>query len=162
MSEGTRADATSFDEAALGRILARHPARQAALLPILHDVVATFRYVPAEAVPLIATHINCTRAEVHGVVTFYEDFRERPPGRHVLRLCRAEACQAMGGDALALQAERLAGCPLGETRADGKLSLEAVFCLGLCAVAPSAMLDGKLYGRLDPATLKLMIGEVLT
>ena len=165
MVEETRADEgfedEGFDESAVRWILARHAARQSSLLPILHDVLDAFRYVPAEVVPIIADHLNLTRAEVHGVVTFYEDFRQHPPGRHVLRLCRSEACQSMGADALAIEAEELTGCAIGETTADGALSLEPVFCLGLCAVAPSAMLDGKPIGRLTVRRLEAMIAEVL-
>jgi formate dehydrogenase subunit gamma len=96
---------------------------------------------------LIAEALNITRAEVHGVISFYHDFRRTPAGRHVLKLCRAEACQAAGGDALAAHAEARLGMPMGTTAADGSVTLEPVYCLGLCAVAPSAMLDGRVVGR---------------
>src|SRR5690606_32044567 len=107
----------------------------------------------------IAQALNISRAEVHGVVTFYHDFRHAPAGRHVLKLCRAEACQAAGSDALAARAEARLGMPVGSTAPDGSVTLEAVYCLGLCATAPSAMLDGKLAGRLDEARLDALIAE---
>src|SRR4051794_27470311 len=103
-----------------------------ALLPILHALQDEFGYIDREAVPLIAEILNLSRAEVYGVLTFYHDFRRTPPPRHVLKLCRAEACQATGGDALAAYAEAKAGIALGNTSADGKISLEPVYCLGLC------------------------------
>ncbi len=121
------------------------------LLPILHDIQEEFGHVPPAALPVIAKGLNLTRAEVHGVVTFYHDYREAPAGRHVLKLCRAEACQSMGGDALAERLERELRIEFGETAADGSVTLEPVFCLGLCACAPAAMLDGKVIGRLDAA-----------
>ena len=130
-----------------------------ALLPILHDLQAAFGYIDAAAEPLIAETLNLTRAEVHGVVTFYHDFRRARAGAHVLKLCRAEACQSAGGEGLAARAEAALGVASGETTTDGQVTLEAVYCLGLCAVAPSAMLDGRLVGRLDDARLDDLIRE---
>src|SRR5437016_43750 len=109
-------------------ILATHGDRQDALLPILIDIQAAFGCVPEAAVPLVAEALNVTRAEVHGVVTFYHDFRREPAGRHVLKLCRAEACQAAGGDHLAARAERGLGVLLGATTPDGRVTLEATYC----------------------------------
>lgn len=129
------------------------------LMPILHDLQETFGCVPIEAEPLIAEKLNITRAEVHGVVTFYHDFRREPAGAHVLRLCRAEACQSAGGEALAARAEAALGVAPGETTPDGMVSLEAVYCLGLCALAPSAMIDGRLVGRLDEKRLDALVNE---
>jgi len=129
------------------------------LLQILHVLMAEFGYIDREVEPLIAEALNISRAEVHGVVTFYHDFREQPAGRHVLKLCRAEACQACGGDALAARAEARLGMKLGDTSADGRVTLEPVYCLGLCATAPSAMLDGRIVGRLDETRLDLLIAE---
>jgi formate dehydrogenase iron-sulfur subunit len=120
-----------------------------ALLPILHALQEVFGYVPDAAVTMVAEKLNLSRAEVHGVVTFYHDFRHRPAGRHIVKLCRAEACQAAGGEALATRAEARLGTATGMAAADGSCSLEAVYCLGLCATAPSAMIDGRVIGRLD-------------
>jgi formate dehydrogenase subunit gamma len=133
--------------------------REGPLLPILHALQDEFGYIEEAAEPLIAEALNITRAEVHGVVTFYHDFRREPAGRHVLKLCRAEACQAAGGDRLALRAEARLGVPMGETAADGSVTLEPVYCLGLCALAPSAMLDGRVVARLDETRLDALLAE---
>ena len=133
--------------------------REGPLLPILHALQEEFGYIDEAAEPLIAEALNLTRAEVHGVITFYHDFRRAPAGRHVLKLCRAEACQSAGGDALALQAEARLGVALGNTAADGSVTLEPVYCLGLCATAPSAMLDGRVVGRLDENRLDALLAE---
>jgi formate dehydrogenase subunit gamma len=130
-----------------------------ALLPILHALREEFGYIDEAAEPLIATALNRSRAEIHGVVTFYHDFRRAPAGRHVVKLCRAEACQAAGGDALAERAQARLGIALGETAADGRVTLEPVYCLGLCAVAPSAMIDGRVVGRLDEKRLDALVAE---
>ena len=130
------------------------------LLPILHALQEEFGYIDREAEPLIADILNLTRAEVHGVVTFYHDFRHAPPARHVLKLCRAEACQSTGGDKLAAHAEAKIGVSLGRATADGRVSLEPVYCLGLCAVAPSAMLDGRVIGRMDQEKLDALLAEI--
>jgi formate dehydrogenase subunit gamma len=140
-------------------IVRQHVNRPGATLPILHALQEAFGHVPEEAMPLIAHALNLSRAEVHGVVTFYHDFRREPPGRHVLKLCRAEACQAMGSDNLAARAEQRLGITLGETTLDGRITVEAVCCLGLCACAPSAMLDGEVIGRLDAARLDALLSE---
>jgi formate dehydrogenase subunit gamma len=129
-------------------------------LPILHAVQADFGYVPPEALPIIAKDLNITRAEAHGVMSFYHDFREKPAGRHVLKLCRAEACQAMGGDRVAAHAQKALGLDWHETSADGAVTLDPIFCLGLCACGPAAMLDGKLIGRLDEARIDAIIGDI--
>src|SRR5277367_2701919 len=131
-----------------------------ALLPILHALQEEFGYIDEAAEPLIAAALNRSRAEIHGVVTFYHDFRRAPAGRHVLKLCRAEACQAAGGDALAGRACEHLGLALGETAADGSVTLEPVYCLGLWAVAPSAMNDGRVVGRLDAQRLDALLAEV--
>jgi formate dehydrogenase subunit gamma len=148
-----------WDADAARSIIAGKQAMPGALLPILHALQEEFGYIDQAAEPLIAEILNLTRAEVHGVVTFYHDFRRTPPGRHVLKLCRAEACQAMGGDALAHYAEQKTGIALGNTSADGGISLEPVYCLGLCAVAPSAMFDGRVIGRLDTNKLDALVSE---
>ncbi|ANK87503.1 formate dehydrogenase gamma subunit protein [Rhizobium sp. N1341] len=129
------------------------------LLPILHQVQQEFGYVPQQALPVIAEELNLSRAEVHGVMTFYHDYRDHPAGRHVLKLCRAEACQSMGGDALAERIKALLGIDFHQTTLDGSVTLEAVYCLGLCACAPSAMLDGEVYGRLDDQMAAELVAE---
>ena len=129
------------------------------LLPILHEVQQEFGYVPEEAMPVIAEELNLSRAEVHGVVTFYHDYRDHPAGRHVLKLCRAEACQSMGGDALAERVKALLGIDFHQTTLDGGVTLEPVYCLGLCACAPAAMLDGEVYGRVDDQTAAELVAE---
>ncbi|MBS7538540.1 formate dehydrogenase subunit gamma [Ancylobacter lacus] len=129
------------------------------LMPMLHAIQETFGYVPEPVVPMLAETLNQSRAEIHGVVTFYHDFRHEPAGRHVLKLCRAEACQAAGGDALADHAEQRLGCKLGETTADGRVTVEPIYCLGLCATAPSAMLDGRIVARLTERRLDNLIAE---
>jgi formate dehydrogenase subunit gamma len=141
------------------RIIREQSHLDGALLPILHALQEEFGYIDEAAEPLIAAALNRSRAEIHGVVTFYHDFRRVPAGRHVLKLCRAEACQAAGGDALAARAQARLGVALGETAADGRVTLEPVYCLGLCAVAPSAMIDGRVVGRLDEKRLDALVAE---
>lgn len=130
------------------------------LLPILHALQAEFGYVPQDCLPVIGRELNLSRAEVHGVITFYHDFRKEPAGRHVLKLCRAEACQAMGGDALAERVKALLGIDFHETTADGAITLEPVYCLGLCSTAPAALLDGAVHGRLDIDAVRDILSEV--
>jgi formate dehydrogenase subunit gamma len=140
-------------------IIAAHSEREGATLVILHALQEAFGYVPEAAIPMVATALNQSRAEIYGVFTFYHDFRKRPAGRHVLKLCRAEACQAAGGDALAARAENKLGIALGNTTADERVTLEPIYCLGLCATAPSAMLDGRVVGRLDEKRLDALVAE---
>lgn len=143
-------------------IIAAHAGREGPLLPILLDVQAAFGCVPPEAVRLIAGRLNLTRAEVHGVVSFYHDLRREPPGARTVKLCRAEACQARGGEAIASALLASLGLPGGDswgepwggTTADGAVAVEGVYCLGLCAVAPAALIDGEPCGRLTPETLE--------
>jgi len=130
------------------------------LLPILHGVQEEFGYVPNEALPVIASALNLSRADVHGVMTFYHDFRERPAGRHVLKLCQAESCQSMGSDAVAEKIQNLLGIGFNETAKDGSVTLEPVYCLGLCACSPSAMLDGEAIGRIDDDRIDEIVAEV--
>lgn len=141
-------------------IVQRHVGCNGPLLPVLHDIQERFGHVPVDAVPLVADALNLSRAEVHGVISFYHDFRGAPPGLHVLKLCAAEACQSMGGDALAAHAEARLATKLGTTTADGRITVEAVYCLGLCACAPAAMLDGEPYGRLDPIGLDALLTAI--
>jgi formate dehydrogenase subunit gamma len=147
-------------EAARGaEIIAEHSKVEGATLVILHALQEAFGYVPEDALPMIANELNLSRAEVYGVFTFYHDFRAKPAGRHVLKLCRAEACQAAGGDALVARAEEKLGVALGNTTPDERVTLEPIYCLGLCATAPSAMLDGRLIGRLDEARIDALCSE---
>jgi len=130
------------------------------LLPILHRVQDEFGYVPQETLPVIAERLNISRAEVYGVVSFYHDYREKPAGRHVLRVCRAEACQSMDGDRLSQRLLSALGIGWHETTADGAVTVEPVYCLGLCACSPSAMLDGEVIGRLDDRRIDELAAEV--
>jgi formate dehydrogenase subunit gamma len=139
----------------LDDILAAHSHLEGPLLPILHAVQAAFGHVPQDTLPVIARHLNISRAEVHGVVSFYHDFREAPAARHVVKICRAEACQAMGANRLADQAKAAIGCDFHETTGD--VTLEPIFCLGLCACGPAAMVDGQLIGR---ATVDAIMAKV--
>jgi formate dehydrogenase subunit gamma len=138
-------------------IVAVHAGLEGPLLPILHAVQAAFGCVPREAVPVIAHALNLSRAEVYGVVSFYHDFREQLAGQRVVKLCRAEACQAMGGAALAAKALKHFGINWGETSADGRVTIEPIYCLGLCSVAPAALVDGEPHGRLAEERLIALV-----
>jgi formate dehydrogenase subunit gamma len=150
----------AWSEAQASEIIRRHADREGALLPILHDIQAEFGHVPAPAIAFIAHALNLTRAEVHGVVSFYHDFHDKPAGRHVLKLCRAEACQSVNGEKFARQILDRFGLEWGGTTPDGRLTVEAVYCLGLCASGPSAMLDGEPMGRLTSDSINDIAREV--
>ncbi|WP_239149721.1 formate dehydrogenase subunit gamma [Streptomyces sp. SID12501] len=139
-------------ESVVRRVVADHRDQRGALLPVLHAVQAELGHVPQEAIPVLADELNLSRADVHGVVTFYHDFRREPAGRTTVRICRAEACQALGADRLVNYA-RESGLTLGETSADGSVTVEQVFCLGNCALGPAVEANGRLYGRVGPARL---------
>ncbi|WP_106752375.1 formate dehydrogenase subunit gamma [Pannonibacter carbonis] len=141
-------------------IVTAHEPLEGPLLPILHAVQEAFGFVPQEALPVIADGLNLSRAEVHGVMSFYHDFRAEPAGRHVLKVCRAEACQSMGTDALADKLKRRLGIDWHGTTSDGTVTLEPVYCLGLCAQSPAAMLDGELFARLDDDGVDEMLGGI--
>jgi formate dehydrogenase subunit gamma len=132
-----------------------------ALLPILHGVQHAVGYIPREAVPRIAAALNLSRAEVHGVVSFYHEFRDTPAGRHTLKICRAESCQAVGADALVSEATNRAGIALGGTSADGQLTVEPLYCLGLCALSPAIMVDDQVHARMTPEQLDAMLDALL-
>lgn len=121
-----------------------------AMLPILNALQEEFGYVDDAAIPLIADALNLSRAEVVGVVHFYHDYRHEPPGRQIVKVCRAEACQSMGCEALVQHIERTLATPMGSTTPNGEITLEDVFCLGNCALSPAVMVDGRLYGRVTP------------
>ncbi len=127
------------------------------LLPLLHALQDALGYIPADAVPAIARGLQLSRAEVHGVISFYHDFRSKPAGEHVLQICRAEACQAMGSRVLEAHAKQRLGIDYGDTTADGSLSLEPVYCLGNCACSPSVRLDDEIHARVDPARLDALL-----
>ena len=139
-------------------VLAAHAGQEGALLPILHDLQAEFGYVPSQSYDAIAEALRLSRAEVAGVVGFYHDFRAAPAARHVIKLCRAEACQSMGGAETQARLERALGLKLGETK--GNVTFEAVYCLGLCACAPAAMVGDRLVGRLNDTTIAAIAEEV--
>ena len=145
------------DRADLDAILDRLAPLEGPLLPILHDVQSRYGHVPEDALRIIAERLNLSRADVHGVASFYHDFRRQPAGRHVVKVCRAEACQSVGSDALSERAARKLGIAFGETTPDGAVTLEAVYCLGLCAAGPAAMIDGHVVGRLTGETLDAII-----
>ena len=149
-----------WNEAEATEIVRRHDGREGSLLPILHDLQAAFGFVPEPAIPFLAHALNITRAEVHGVVSFYHDFRREPAGRHVLKLCRAEACQSMEGEAFARRVLDRFGLDWGGTTPDGRVTIEATYCLGLCASAPSAMLDGEPMARLNDGSIDEIAREV--
>lgn len=123
-------------------VLDEHGDHSDAMLAVLHGIHDQLGYIPDDAVPHIAKRLNLSPAEVHGVIGFYPHFRRTPPGRHVVRLCQAEACQAVGSESLAAHAKARLRCEFGETSADGHVTLEPVYCLGLCASGPSALVDG--------------------
>ena len=145
-------------------VLARHADEPGALLPILHEVQDALGHIPREVVPQIADGLNLSRAEVHGVVTYYHHFRAEAPGRHVIQVCRAEACQAMGADALMAHAEQVLGCRTrgghGSTGADGRYTLNPVYCLGLCASSPAVVVDDKLHARMTPAKFDKVVAKL--
>ena len=154
----------SLDDAARVRVVTIATAfkgRPGPLLEVLHAVQAAFGCVPSGAVPLVADVLNLSRAEVHGVVSFYHHFRSTPAGRHTVQLCRAEACQSMRGRALEAHATRRLGVEMNSTTADGAVTLEPVYCLGNCALAPAMMIDGELHGRVDAARFDALVGPLL-
>jgi formate dehydrogenase subunit gamma len=142
--------AHSWDRPAVEGIAQSLKNRPGALMVILRRVQDALGWVPADAVPVIAKILNLSRAEVHGVVTFYHDFRHHPPGKNVIKVCRAESCQAMGAVALAEHIKDRLGCDFGQTRADGAYTLDAVYCFGNCACSPAVAVNGKLLGRVTP------------
>jgi formate dehydrogenase subunit gamma len=151
------ADYEPWNEAQARTIIAGFAGTEGASLPILHALQAVFGCVPLDAEPLVASALNISRAEVHGIVTFYHEFRRTIPGRHVLHVCRAEACQAVGADAVGAHVRSALAVDWHGTSADGTVTLEPVFCLGLCATGPAALLDGHPVGRLSTARIDRML-----
>ncbi|KEQ52058.1 formate dehydrogenase subunit gamma [Sphingobium chlorophenolicum] len=130
------------------------------LLPLLHMLQEEIGFIDDAAIPAIAKNLNLSRADVHGVVTFYHDFRRAPAGRHVVKFCRAESCQARGAAAMEKAAAERLGVPMGETRPDGQVTLEPIYCLGLCAIGPNALVDGRPVARIDTAALERIAQEI--
>lgn len=142
-----------WNPARASAIIDDHRGLRGALLPTLHALQAAFGFIDAEAVPLLASAFNLSAAEVHGVLSFYHDFRRTRPGRHVVKICVAEACQALGAESVISDVTARLGVDLGETGADGSFTLEAVYCLGNCALGPSALVDDRLHGRFRASRL---------
>lgn len=136
-----------------------HLSLEGPLLPILHSMQEEFGHVPQTAVPLIADALNISKAEVHGVISFYHDFRDVPAGRHVVKICRAEACKSVGADGLSAAALARLGVEWHGTTKNGAVTIEPVYCLGLCACGPAAMVDGKVIGRVDAAKMTKILEE---
>ncbi len=151
----------AWDAAAALSIVQEKKGMDGALMPILHALNDEFGYVDASIVPVIADELNLSRAEVHGVLTFYHEFRRAPAGRHVVKICRAEACQSMKGRELEEHIKRHLRVELGETSPDKNVTFEAVYCLGLCASAPSIMIDNKVHGRVTPAKFDKLAESML-
>jgi formate dehydrogenase subunit gamma len=145
------------ERAVVQRIASDLKGRPGPLLEVLHAIQAALGYVPGGAVPIVAEVLNLSRAEVHGVVTFYHYFRRSRPGAHTVSLCQAEACQSMGAEALTAHARRRLGIDFHQTSADGRFSLEPIYCLGNCACSPALMIDGRLYGRVTPERFDALV-----
>jgi formate dehydrogenase subunit gamma len=143
----------------ISRIIEPLKDKPGALLPVLHAIQDELGYIPSEAVPIIAKELNLTRADVHGVITFYHDFRSEKPGSHVVRICQAESCQAMGAVALTASVKRDLGIDFHQTTKDGNFTLEPVYCLGNCALSPAIMVGGDLYGRVTHERLQQILRE---
>ena len=148
------------DAVAARAIALRHGNRPDALIEILHDVQAELGFVPEAALPALAKALNLSRAEVHGVVTFYHDFHREPAGRHVIKVCQAEACQSLGAEALGVAIETSLKVKFGGTTSDGAITVEKVYCLGNCALSPAIMVDNRLVGRVDEAKFHAIVAEL--
>ena len=141
-------------------IASRYDNKTDALLEILHDLQHVVGFVPDASLPVLAKALNISRAEVHGVVSFYHEFRRKPAGRHIVKVCRAEACQSMKGNELAEAAQKSLKVKFGETTSDGAITLEAVYCLGLCATSPSLLVDERPMGRMTPQKFEALVKEL--
>jgi len=143
----------------INALIAKHRQQPGALLPLLHAIQDAVGYVPEACYASISKALSLSVAEVHGVVTFYHHFRTHKPGRHIMQICRAESCQAMGSEALEAHAKQCLKVDYHQTTADGAITLEPVYCLGNCALSPSVMMDDEIYGRVSPAELDALIVE---
>ena len=151
---------STSQSSAIADICLRHGNRPDTLLEILHDVQEKLGHVPEKALPVIASALNLSRAEVYGVVTFYHDYHLKPQGKHVIKICRAEACQSAGGFAVIAALEKTLKIKLGETTKDGKITLEAVYCLGLCPMGPAALINGKARAAIKADKVKALVKEL--
>jgi formate dehydrogenase subunit gamma len=156
----TSKPSTAPELARIHELIAAHRDQAGALLPLLHAVQDALGHVPDDAVAPIAQALNLSRAEVHGVITYYHFFRREPVGRQVVQVCRAEACQACGAEGLLSRAEQLLGCERHSTRADGAVTLEPVYCLGLCASSPAIQIGDKLHARMTPEKLDALLAAI--
>ena len=154
-----RSSLSAQDAASVRAVIDAMKDKPGALLPVLHGVQAALGYVPKDAVPIVAQALNLSRAEVHGVVSLYHWYRSEKPGAHVIHLCRAESCQAMGAVALEAHAKATLGIDFHGTTADRRFTLEPVYCLGNCALSPALMIDGELYGRVTPKRFDTLIAK---
>jgi formate dehydrogenase subunit gamma len=162
MSPTATGETSTTIEAVVRGIAAEHREHRGALLPILHAVQEELGYVPAEAIPVLADELNLSRADVHGVVTFYHDFRSKPAGRTVVRVCRAEACQSVGAGRLVEHVKDKYGLSMGDTRYDDSVTVEQVFCLGNCALGPAVQVDDRLLGRVDEDRLSAIMDKAIS
>ena len=156
------ASGAPFDIAATRSVIDKHKHLAGAMLPILHALQEEFGHIDTRSVPLVAEALNLSKAEVHGVISFYHDFKTKPHGRHVVKLCLAESCQSMGCDGLRDHLLAKHDVALGGTTFDGRLSVEAVYCLGNCALSPAALIDGELFGRLTAGKLDALVEQLGT
>jgi len=153
-------DNNNIDSTVLKSIVDQLKDLPGALLPILHAIQSEAGYIPDDSVPIIATALNLSRAEVHGVISFYHDFKTVPTGAHRVQICRAEACQSMGSRQLEAHAKRALAVEFGDTTADGRITLEAVYCLGNCACSPSVRIDDSIHGRVDQSGFDQLIADI--
>ena len=160
MSAGNSANGHGPQVAEIDAIVAGVGDKPGALMLVLHEVQNRLCYIPSDTVPAIARALNLSRAEVHGVISFYHDFRSTPPGRHIIRVCRAESCQAMGAVELAAHIKKRVGIDFGETSADGGFTLEPVYCLGNCACSPAIVVGNDIHGRVTPERFDEIIGAI--
>ena len=162
MATSPRTQVVEWSEPDAQRVIEDHAGLRGPLMPVLHALQERFGYIDPRAVPLFAKRLNLSRADVHGVVTFYKDFRTERPGGIQVTVCRAEACQAMGGHQLAEHAKATLGVDFGATTSDGAATLDQVFCLGNCALAPSVTVAGRLFGRVDSARFDELLSTALS
>ena len=147
-------------QARIHALIDAHRARPGATLPMLHAIQDSFGYVPDEALPMIASALNLSRAEIQGVVSFYPHFRRSPPGRHIVQICRAESCLAMGAEALEAHVKAQLGVDFHQTTADGTVTLEPVYCLGNCACSPAIRVDDDIFGRVSARRFDAIVEEL--